>query len=143
MFWPLFSYLVWKTSYKIYYYLFSCEILNVIWHDKLTALVQRGKCQKHKYFHMKKMNVKRTGLWRRLEIRFLCCGPESGVECWGDWRPSGTPSLGLRCTGVPLGVGDLLIFCLCDNQMLVKKTVKLKKKLISQMLYEVSQFQVP
>lgn len=43
-------------------------------------------------------------------MRFLCCGPMLGVECWGDWRPSGTPSLGLRCTGVPFGVGDLLIF---------------------------------
>lgn len=43
-------------------------------------------------------------------MRFLCCGPMLGVECWGDWRPSETPSLGLRCTGVPFGVGDLLIF---------------------------------
>lgn len=42
-------------------------------------------------------------------MRFLCWGPEPGVD-WGDWRPSGRPSLGLRCTGVPLGVGDLLIF---------------------------------
>lgn len=45
-------------------------------------------------------------------MRFFCWDPEPGVECWGDTRlPSGTPSLGLRCTGVPLGVGDLLIFC--------------------------------
>lgn len=43
-------------------------------------------------------------------MRFLCWGPEPGVECWGDGRLSGTPSLGLRCTGVPFGVGDLLIF---------------------------------
>lgn len=46
-------------------------------------------------------------------MRFFCCGPEPGVECCGDWRPSGTPSLGLRCTGVPLGVEDWLIFYCC------------------------------
>lgn len=51
-----------------------------------------------------------TGLWRRLEMRFLRSDPDPGVECWGDWMPSGTPSLGLRCTGVLFGVGDLLIF---------------------------------
>lgn len=50
-----------------------------------------------------------TGLCRRLEIRFFCWESEPGVECCGDWNPSGSPSLGLRCSGVPLGVEDLLM----------------------------------
>ena len=72
---------------------------------------EKGKRQKTKKTnHANDDEQNLTGLWRRLEMRFLCWGPEPGVECWGDGRLSGTPSLGLRCTGVPLGVGDLLIF---------------------------------
>lgn len=48
-------------------------------------------------------------------MRFLCCGPDAGVDVCGDPGPSGTPSLGLRCTGVLLGVGDLLIFFSCGS----------------------------
>lgn len=55
-----------------------------------------------------------TGLCSRLEIRFFCWESEPGVECCGDWSPSGSPSLGLRCTGVPLGVEDLLMVWRCS-----------------------------
>lgn len=50
-----------------------------------------------------------TGLCSRLEIRFFCWESDPGVECCGDCSPSGSPSLGLRCTGVPLGVDDMLM----------------------------------
>lgn len=75
-----------------------------------NCIQRRGNKEKERENESFKSNILLTGLWRRLEMRFFCWGPEPGVECWGDWRPSGTPSLGLRCTGVPLGVGDLLIF---------------------------------